>query len=76
MMSESVAQVDPLRRIITEEIYKAFGLSKLGVIKALFAPFFYPPAQRFAQISAAFDRFVESFGFTEAARRILPFFGV
>lgn len=75
-MSESVAQVDPLRRVITEEIYKAFGLSKLGMIKALFAPVFYPPAQRFAEIGAAFDRFVENFGFTEAARRILPFFSV
>jgi hypothetical protein len=73
-MSESVAQVDPLRRIITEEIYKAFGMSKLGMIKTLFAPIFYPPAQRFAQIGAAFDRFVENFGFPEAARRILPFF--
>jgi hypothetical protein len=73
-MTEQFAQVQDLRRTITDEIFKAIGLSESSWARRLFWPAVWLPAQRFAQLSAQYDRFTVESGFCNAARLILPRF--
>ena len=68
------ADVESLTKYISEEIYKAFGLSSNHWLHYLLSPFVRLPAGRFSQVAARFDQDVAQFGFREAARRILPCF--
>ena len=68
------ADVESLTKYISEEIYKAFGLSSTHWLHYLLSPFVRLPAGRFSQVAARFDQDVAQFGFREAARRILPCF--
>ncbi|MGE5122902.1 MAG: 1-acyl-sn-glycerol-3-phosphate acyltransferase, partial [Acidobacteriaceae bacterium] len=45
-----------------------------SLIRRMFGPLFRLPTHRFAQVACTFDRYVEEYGFREAALRILPVF--
>jgi hypothetical protein len=68
------ADVESLTKYITEEIYKAFGLSSSHWMHYLLSPFVRLPAGRFSQVAARFDQDIAQYGLREAARRILPTF--
>jgi hypothetical protein len=67
-------RLDSLRRFISDEIYKALGLSSSGWYSKLLQPLFHIPASRFAKLGAKFDTWVAETGLVEAARRLLPDF--
>jgi hypothetical protein len=68
------ASVTALRNYITDEIFRAMGLSSSGRARRLFGPLFHPPTQRFAQLAAGFDRRVAQYGLYEALQWLLPTF--
>ena len=71
---EKFSEVEELTQSITDEIFKLFKLSPQSWMRRAFGPLFRLPAHRFAQVGCTFDRYVEEYGFREAARRILPVF--
>jgi hypothetical protein len=74
MTPPSPAKVDEYRRTITDEVFIALGVQKTSWIRRGFGWLVYPPAQRFAKISAGFDQQIAEGGFASAARWILPGF--
>ena len=73
-MTDQTALITFLRGTLMDEINSAFGLPKEGLIRRMMDPFYWLPADRFAQMGARFDQIVADFGFCEAARWILPQF--
>jgi len=59
---------------ITDEIFKALGLSTEVWWRKFVTPWVNRPSAAFAKIVAEFDDDVLKYDFTEAARRILPYF--
>lgn len=70
---EAMADVEDLRRYITEEVVKTFGASSRWT-HWLLASLFRPAAQRFSQLAACFDHYVANFGLNQAAQWVLPVF--
>jgi hypothetical protein len=73
-MIQELALVTTLRDTLTDEVFKALGVSPQGWARRTFGPLFHPPTTRFARIAARFDDHVARFGFAEACRLILPTF--
>jgi hypothetical protein len=73
-MTQIYAKAESLTRLISDEVYKALGLSKDIWLRRFMEPFVERPTLRFAQICASFDYNVANFGFKEAANRILANF--
>ncbi len=71
---EKNSDIETLSKFITDEIFKMFKVDPHSWIRQTFGPLFRVPAHRFAQVTDTFDRYVEEFGFREAAMRILPVF--
>ncbi len=71
-MPEQPAQVDLLRRTISDEIAKVIGLRLDSWQRKLLGALFYVPAQRFARMAAEFDHQVAHHGITRAAQWMLP----
>ncbi len=57
-----------------DEIFKALGVSKKGLIAKLLSPLVWTPTHRFAKIAFNFDQIVKKHDFKEGARWILPKF--
>lgn len=66
--------VEKLRKHISSEICRAVGLSEQGPLSRPIDWLFRVPTERFAQVGARFDAWVQQHGFAEAARQILPVF--
>lgn len=73
-MSQPGDQIQTLTASITDEIFKALGVSPSGGLRTFLGPLFKRPAERFAQLAAAFDQQVARSGIIEAARWMLPRF--
>ncbi len=67
-------RVASLRRTITEEVFKAFGLSPRGWLPRLLTPLVWLPAHRFAQLAITFEEQVSVHGFRQASRWLLTRF--
>ncbi|MEA3439911.1 MAG: 1-acyl-sn-glycerol-3-phosphate acyltransferase [Chloroflexota bacterium] len=70
-MSEPKAEVSLLRRTLTDEVFRVAGFSRRGLIRRLFGPILWPPANRVARIIAEFDREVVSLGYRIATKNLL-----
>ncbi|MGQ9599473.1 MAG: 1-acyl-sn-glycerol-3-phosphate acyltransferase [Anaerolineae bacterium] len=70
---QAMTHVEDLRRYITEEIVKTFGVSSRWA-RWLLGSIFRPAAERFSQLAASFDQYVASLGLNQAARWVLPVF--
>lgn len=71
---DKFTDVESLTQFITDEIFRLFKQSRQSWMRKTFGPIFRLPARRFASVAATFDRYVEEYGFREAALRILPVF--
>jgi hypothetical protein len=71
---EKYTDVEKLTQYITEEILTILKQSPQAWVRRIFRPVLWLPAHRFATFAGTFDRWVEDFGFREAALRILPVF--
>jgi len=71
---EKFTDVETLTQYITDEIFRLFKQSPQSWMRRTFGPLFRLPTHRFAQVACTFDRYVEEYGFREAAMRILPVF--
>ncbi len=70
----TLPSVGDLSRTLSQEIWKALGLSPDTRLRHLFQPLVWAPTRRFAHVAAAFDRRVAESGFLEAVRTVLPRF--
>ena len=73
-MSDLKTQVSVLRQTVTDEVFRVAGFSSRGFARKIFAPFIWPPANKFAKITAEFDYQVGTLGYREAAVNLLRFF--
>jgi hypothetical protein len=73
-MTQQHATVAQLRRAISTELLIALGLPRASRLQAVLRPLVWPPAHRFAQLAAGFDRQVALQGWSAAARWVLPRF--
>ena len=73
-MNDIQAQVGILRRTVTDEIFRAAGFSKKGLVRRMFGPILWPPAHRFASFFVEFDNDVATMGLREAARKLVQCF--
>lgn len=71
---DSTTKLKILRNSLLDEIFKAVGASESGLLRRLFWPLFWVPAQRFSKIGYRFNQIVTTSGFREAARWLLPHF--
>jgi hypothetical protein len=71
---EPYSDIETLSKSITDEIFKMFKISPQSWVRQTFGPLLKLPAHRFAKVADTFDRYVEQYGFREAAMRILPVF--
>lgn len=71
---EKFTDVESLTQYITDEIFKLFKQSPQSWARKTFGSLVRLPTHRFAQVACTFDRYVEEFGFREAAMRVLPVF--
>ncbi len=71
---DKYTDVESLTQYITDEIFRLFKQTPQSWARRTLGPFFRLPTHRFAQVACTFDRYVEEYGFREAARRILPVF--
>lgn len=74
MPAQPLNQIAALRQTIAEEIYRALGLPPQARLRSVLSPLVRPPAQRFAELAASFDRKAAQANFCEAARWVLPRF--
>lgn len=70
-MSEFKTQVGILRKTITDEVFRVAGFSREGLVRKLFGPVLWPPANRFAKRIADFDHEVGELGYKEAVINLL-----
>jgi hypothetical protein len=73
-MAPEYAQVDELTRAISLEIMDAAGLARTSPLQAIFRPFLWPLAHRFATQASEFDRRVATSGLMDAIRWALSLF--
>lgn len=73
-VNELSAQINELRRSITDEIFRVAGFSSKGWVRKIFGPIMWPPATRFAGLLAEFDFDVATLGYKEAVRKLLERF--
>lgn len=73
-MSIPAEQVEELRNTITDEVFKAVGLSPQGWIRRILGGAVHTPAQRFSELAAGFDAHLEEHGLRSACQTYLPFF--
>jgi hypothetical protein len=73
-MSTEYADIKTLRSTILDEIFAAFVFSRNGWARHHLWPLAWLPAHIFSKVGAGFDESVASFGFYEAARRVIPRF--
>ena len=66
--------VPVLRKDIFDEVLRVFNLPVSGFTRALLAPVFGVPVNRFAKIGSEFDRTTAMHGFRQAAKKLLPHF--
>lgn len=66
--------VSELRDLVTDEVFRAFGLSAGGWPRRWLGPLVWPATRRFAGIAAGFDQVVAEQGFPAASRWVLPQF--
>jgi hypothetical protein len=71
---QSTADVDTLKRTITDEIVQFLGLPGTGWARRTLEPIFGAATRRFSEFAAGFDRCVSQSGLREAARWALPRF--
>lgn len=74
MMIQNFSQVENLRKLIADEVYKAFGVPKEIWWRRFFEPLIANPSTAFAEICSGFENIVANKGFKEAAEWILPRF--
>ncbi len=67
-------EASQLKRLLLNEVIKAFGLRKWGSLARCVEGLFAPAVQRFAELAVAFDQEVARRGFSQAARNVLPVF--
>jgi hypothetical protein len=69
-------QVDPLalKEYITDELFKAMGISPLGTLRRWMGPMFSAPTRRFARLMADVDTRIAQVGFPRAAGELVPHF--
>lgn len=63
-----------LRQVITDEVFKALGVSPQVWYRKLIAPWLSLPIRRFVRLATDFDCFVSQNGFSAASRWVLPKF--
>jgi hypothetical protein len=68
---EKYPDVEALTQNILDEVFRVFKMAPESWGRRTFGPTIWMPAHRFATLAATFDRYVEEFGFREAARRII-----
>jgi hypothetical protein len=73
-MTEPSLDAKTLKRLITDEIFKAMGWPEHGLRHRVFSPLFSKATQRFAELFAMIDQQVALHGVVEAARWALPRF--
>ncbi len=73
-MNTPLADINILRQKITDETIKALGLSPSDFVRKFISPIVFPATHQFAKLAAHFDHYVAKFGFSEAARWVLPRF--
>lgn len=73
-MTQGYIKAEALTKLIADEIYKAFGISREIWLRRFIEPFINRPVSAFAEVCAAFDYNVTHYGLREAAIRILPNF--
>jgi hypothetical protein len=73
-MTTQHAQVGELRETITDEVFKALGLSPSGILRRILGRTLYSPTQHFAELAAGFDSLVASDGLREACLQYTPLF--
>jgi len=66
-MNDFSTQVKAIRQSVTDEVLRVAGISSRGLIRKLLSPLVLPPANKFAQLIAEFDRDVATIGYREAA---------
>jgi len=64
-------QITRMRERITDEIFFALGLRKIGILRRLFGWIFYLPTSRFARIFATADEEVNRFGLSAGCRSVI-----
>ncbi len=73
-MEAQLARIEALRRHLSDEICRAIGLSEDGWYYGPIDRLFRIPTRRFAELGERFDEWASSWGFVEAANRVLPRF--
>lgn len=73
-MAARYATAAELRRAISTEIWVAAGLPRHSPLQPLLQPLVWPPAHRFANLAAEFDRRVALDGWTAAMQWVVPHF--
>ena len=68
------AEIKTLRSTLLDEIFVAFGFSPESWARRHLWPLAWLPAHIFSRVGTSFDEMVAHFGFTEAAKRVLPRF--
>jgi hypothetical protein len=68
-LMEKTTDIEALTQFITDEIFRVFKQSPQSWVRRTFGPVLWLPAHRFATLAATFDRYVEEYGFREAALR-------
>ena len=71
MGAQQTISVSELRANLFDEIRNALGLPRGKFWRAVVAPFFWLPVERFSQFGAAFDAEVANFGFGVATKNAL-----
>jgi hypothetical protein len=67
-------RVEELRETITDEVFKAVGLSPSGLSRRMFGSVLRKPTQRFAELVAGFDAHLAEHGLRSASQAYLPYF--
>jgi hypothetical protein len=73
-MAQPYADVETLRRFITDEVFNAIGLPASARLRDALRPLFAAPTRRFVRLLAEFDKVVALHGPAEAARGLIPRF--
>jgi Acyltransferase len=73
-LSGSSGEVEELREKITDEIFKAVGLSPSGLVHKLLGGVLRTPTQRFAELASGFDGHIAQHGLRSASQVYLPYF--
>jgi SAM-dependent methyltransferase len=67
-------RIEELSETITDEVFKAVGLSPRGLVRKLLGGAMRKPAHRFAELAAGFDAHLAEHGLRSASQTYLPYF--